>query len=129
MNNPKDGFIKRRLRGVIFSFKGIKILVKTEDSIKAQLFIGLFAIILGFIFNISLLEWIAQLIVSGLVLVAESLNTAIEKIANFLHPDYHKKIGIIKDVAAGALLIFINILSLHAEINTLNGKNNHKKKD
>lgn len=102
MNNPKDGFIKRRLRGITFSFKGIKILATTEDSIKAQLFIGLLAIVLGFIFNISLIEWIVQLTIIAIVLVAESLNTAIEKIADFIHPNYHKNIGVIKDVAAGA---------------------------
>ena len=38
----------------------------------------------------------------GLVHVAESLNTAIEKISDFVHPDYNEKIGIIKDVSAGA---------------------------
>lgn len=102
MNNPNDGFIKKRLRGVIFSFRGIKILATTEDSIKAQLCIGLLTIVLGFVFNISLIEWLAQLLAIGLVLVAESLNTAIEKLANFIHPDYHKKIGVIKDVASGA---------------------------
>ena len=102
MKNPTDGFIKRRLRGITFSIKGIKILATTEDSIKAQLCIGLFATILGFICNISLTEWMIQFTIIGVVLVAEALNTAIEKIANFIHPDYHIKIGIIKDVAAGA---------------------------
>ncbi len=102
MTNPKQGFIKGRLRGMTFALKGIKILVTTEDSIKAQFFLGLFAIILGFIFNISIIEWIMQLTLIGLVLVAEALNTAVEKVADFIHPDYHKKIGIIKDVAAGA---------------------------
>ena len=110
MKSPKDGFIKRRLNGIAFSFKGIKILATTEDSIKAQLFIGLLAIIFGFIFNISLIEWIVQLTIIAVVLVAESLNTAIEKIADFIHPDYHKKIGIIKDVAAGGVG-FVAIIS------------------
>jgi diacylglycerol kinase (ATP) len=44
----------------------------------------------------------AQFLAMGLVLVAESLNTAIEKISDFIHPDYNEKIGIIKDVSAGA---------------------------
>ena len=33
----------------------------------------------------------------------EALNTAVEEIANFVHPDFHNKIGYIKDVAAGAV--------------------------
>jgi diacylglycerol kinase (ATP) len=31
------------------------------------------------------------------------LNTAAEKIADFIHPEYHAKIGFIKDIAAGAV--------------------------
>lgn len=102
MTANKNGFVKRRLKGVTYALKGMFILATTEDSIKAQCFIGLFAIILGFIFDISATEWMIQLTVSGLVLVAEALNTAVEKIADFIHPEFHDKIGIIKDVAAGS---------------------------
>ena len=56
----------------------------------------------GFYFNISTIEWLIQTLAIGLVLVAESLNTGIEKLADFVHPDYHKKIGFIKDVSAGS---------------------------
>jgi diacylglycerol kinase (ATP) len=31
------------------------------------------------------------------------LNSAIEKVADFIHPDFNKKIGLIKDVSAGAV--------------------------
>ena len=43
-----------------------------------------------------------QFLAIGMVLVAEAANTAIEEVADFIHPDYHKKIGLIKDIAAGA---------------------------
>jgi diacylglycerol kinase (ATP) len=33
----------------------------------------------------------------------EGLNTAVEKIADFIHPNYHERIGFIKDIAAGAV--------------------------
>ncbi|TCI84551.1 diacylglycerol kinase [Tenacibaculum sp. M341] len=102
MGKTKSGFVKRRLKGITYSFKGILILITTEDSIKAQFFIGLFITVFGFIFNISAIEWMIQLTIIGVVLVAEALNTAVEKIADFIHPEYHNKIGVIKDVAAGA---------------------------
>lgn len=44
-----------------------------------------------------------QIFSIGLVLSIEGLNTAIEEIADFIHPDFHKKIGMIKDIAAGAV--------------------------
>ncbi|WP_435262895.1 diacylglycerol kinase family protein [Tenacibaculum sp. nBUS_03] len=102
MKNPNDGFIKGRLRSIKFAVKGMWLLLTTEDSIKAQTFIGLISILIGYYFSISTTEWMIQLLTIGLVLVAEALNTAIEKVADFIHPDYHKKIGFIKDIAAGA---------------------------
>ncbi|WP_299063263.1 diacylglycerol kinase family protein [uncultured Polaribacter sp.] len=102
MKNPKDGFIRGRIRSLKFAFKGMWILMTTEDSIKAQLFFALIAILLGFYFDISNVEWMIQFLAIGLVLVAEAANTAIEEIADFIHPNYHKKIGLIKDIAAGA---------------------------
>jgi len=102
MQPSKKGFIRGRLKAITYALKGVRILFSSEDSIKAQFFIGLFVTILGFVFNISIMEWMIQILVIGLVLVAEALNTAIEKIADFIHPDYDENIGIIKDIAAGA---------------------------
>lgn len=102
MKNANDGFLMGRLRSLKFALKGMWILITTEDSIKAQLFVALFATVLGFYFNITNTEWMLQFIVIGLVLVAEAANTAIEEVADFIHPEYHKKIGLIKDIAAGA---------------------------
>ena len=102
MKNPNDGFFRGRLRSMKFALKGMWLLVTTEDSIKAQMSVAVLATIFGFYFNISSSEWMFQSLAIGLVLVAEALNTAVEKVADFVHPDYHKKIGFIKDIAAGA---------------------------
>ena len=102
MKNPNDGFLRGRLRSLKFALKGTWLLITTEDSIKAQMFFGIIAVIMGFYFSITPVEWMIQLLCIALVLVAESVNTAIEKTADFIHPEYHKKIGFIKDIAAGA---------------------------
>tara|TARA_B110001454_G_scaffold169067_1_gene159328 strand:+ start:1161 stop:1541 length:381 start_codon:yes stop_codon:yes gene_type:complete len=102
MKNPNDSFLRGRLRSLKFALRGMWLLITTEDSIKAQLFVALIATVLGFYFDISNTEWMIQFLAIGMVLVAEAVNTAIEEIADFIHPDYHKKIGLIKDIAAGA---------------------------
>ncbi|SDR87037.1 diacylglycerol kinase family protein [Winogradskyella sediminis] len=101
----KEPFILNRIKSVGYAFRGMITLIKTEASIKVQLCIALTVTIAGLYFNISKTEWIAQVTMIGLVLSIEGLNTAVEAIADFIHPDYHKKIGLIKDVAAGAVLI------------------------
>ena len=96
-------FIKGRTKAIYFSVKGAFHLIKTENAIQAQLFFSLMFIIAGFYFEISSTEWIFQLLAICLVLSTESLNTAVEKIADFIHPNYNDKIGIIKDISAGAV--------------------------
>lgn len=105
MYNPKDGFIKRRLQSIQNALKGLWVLITTEDNIKVHIFIALMAVFFGFVCNISLIEWMIQCLVIALVLVAEAFNTAIEKMADFIHPEYHKKIGLIKDISAGSVII------------------------
>jgi len=101
----KESFLINRLKSVSHAFKGMLTLIKTEASIKVQLFIAILVTILGFYFNISYTEWIIQIAMIGLVMSIEGINTAVECIADFIHPDHHPKIGLIKDIAAGAVLI------------------------
>lgn len=96
-------FIKGRLKGCLYSFKGGLILLRTEPSIQVQFVIAVLVTIAGFYFNISKTEWLVQTICIGMVMTAEGMNTAIEGIADFIHPDFHTKIGRIKDIAAGAV--------------------------
>ena len=101
--SKKDSFLVNRIKSIGFAFKGAVLLMKNEASIKVQVCIAILVTIAGVYFNISKNEWIIQCLLIGLVLSAEALNTAIEEIADFIHPEHHKKIGYIKDVAAGAV--------------------------
>jgi len=96
-------FLGKRILGFKYAFKGAIKLLQNEASIQVQLVIGLIITCAGFYFNISTSEWIAQTVCIGLVLSIEGLNTAVEEIADFIHPDFHDKIGRIKDIAAGAV--------------------------
>lgn len=105
MKNPNDNFLRGRIRSFKFASRGAWLLITTEPSIMVQFSIAIIMTIVGFVFDISAIEWMFQLLAIGLVLVAESLNTGIEKLSDFIHPDYHKKIGFIKDISAGATII------------------------
>jgi diacylglycerol kinase len=100
----KDSYLGKRICGVGYAFKGAWTLLKTEHSIQVQAVISIFVFIAGFYFEITKTEWVFQIIAIGLVLSTEALNSSIEGIADFVHPDFHSKIGYIKDVAAGAVL-------------------------
>ncbi|CAM3291549.1 Diacylglycerol kinase [Flavobacterium longum] len=96
-------FFKGRLKSIRFAVLGAVKLVTTEHSVMVQTFIGVLMVGAGFYFKISATEWMLQILAIGLVLCIEGLNTAVEKVADFIHPEYHEKIGFIKDIAAGAV--------------------------
>ncbi|MBD3862181.1 diacylglycerol kinase [Olleya marilimosa] len=103
--SKKEPFIINRLKSVGYAFKGMLLLLKTEASIQIQFCIAIIVTVAGFYFKISSTEWIMQCFAIGLVMSVEGVNTAIEAIADFVHPEHHEKIGFIKDIAAGAVFI------------------------
>lgn len=104
MKFKKDNsFITGRLKSFTFAFNGAVKLITTEHSIIVQFSLGILMTIAGFYFHINTTEWLFQTLAIGLVMSIEGLNTAVEKIADFIHPNYHERIGFIKDIAAGAV--------------------------
>lgn len=101
----KESFLINRLKSIGYAFKGAIYLLKTESSIKIQFLIALLVTAAGFYYEISKTEWLFQIGFIGLVISIEALNTAIEYVADFIHPEHHTSIGRIKDIAAGAVFI------------------------
>lgn len=105
MKFQKDNtFISGRLKSVSFAVKGAIKLIATEHSIMVQFSLAILMTFAGFYFNITQTEWLFQILAIGMVMSIEGLNTAVEKVADFIHPDYHERIGFIKDISAGAVL-------------------------
>jgi diacylglycerol kinase (ATP) len=96
-------FFTGRFKSMGFALKGAIKLATTEHSVMVQTSIAVLLVIAGFYFEISREEWMFQTLAIGLVLSVEGLNTAVEKVADFIHPEFHEKIGFIKDIAAGAV--------------------------
>mgnify|MGYP006159772787 FL=1 len=104
MKFEKDNsFFTGRFKSIGFAIKGAFKLVTTEHSVMVQFSIAILITIAGIYFNITKEEWLIQTLAIGLVLAIEGLNTAVEKVADFIHPDFHERIGFIKDIAAGAV--------------------------
>ena len=97
-------FVSGRIKSIGFAVKGAFKLITTEHSVMVQFSLMILMIFAGFYFKISREEWMLQILAFGLVLAIEGLNTAVEKIADFIHPEFHNRIGFIKDIAAGAVL-------------------------
>lgn len=104
MNNPKFSIIDR-IKSFKYAFNGLKLFFINDHNGRVHLFATIVAIGLSFYLKISGLEWIAILAVISAVFVAEILNSALEKLADVVSPDYHPKIKVVKDLAAAAVLV------------------------
>ncbi|MHA6250945.1 diacylglycerol kinase family protein [Oceanobacillus sp. CAU 1775] len=96
---------KKKWIGLPNASRGIIAVAKSEWNFRFHLIAMLTVIVFGFLFRLSPFEWVAIIIVIGLVLITEIINTAIEKIIDYVKPEFHPIAGFIKDAAAGAVLI------------------------
>ncbi len=80
-------------------------MIKTENHFQIHLSVLALVIIAGVLLHLRLIEWIAIVVVSGGVLSAETLNTALEQLTDMVHPEKGEKAARIKDLAAGAVLL------------------------
>ena len=104
-NQAKRFSICQRTKSIALALKGILYAFKTQHNIWIHIFVMVFVITAGFIFRLNLIEWGLIVFAIGIVLVSELINTAIESLVDFISPNYNKNVGLIKDVAAGAVLI------------------------
>ncbi len=95
----------KRLQSFVYAAKGIGFVLRTQPNFLIHLVILFFVILAGWLTGLSTGEWIWITIVSGMVLTAELFNTALEEFTDLVSPQFNKKAGRVKDLAAGAVLI------------------------
>ncbi|HHW49696.1 MAG TPA: phosphatase PAP2 family protein [Clostridiaceae bacterium] len=96
-------------RNLVESFnnaiKGIINTIRTERNMKIHITASVLVILLSFLYKLSRTEFLIVLIVAALVLICELFNTAVEKLIDLITDVYHPKVKIVKDIAAGAVMI------------------------
>jgi diacylglycerol kinase (ATP) len=90
---------------VSFACAGLVHGVRSERSLQLQLLaLGVVLVVLV-VLRPEPVWWALVIGSSALVIAAEMFNTAIEALADHLHPEIHPSIRVVKDCAAGAVLI------------------------
>lgn len=95
---------KTFIQSIKCSINGMKYAVKTEKNYRYYLGLLAGAVIVNTFLGISLAQNLLILFVFVGACSAESLNTAIEHLVDRENKQYDEEVGIIKDVAASALL-------------------------
>lgn len=93
------------LKSFIYAFKGIALSLR-QRNMKIHVVCAIIAICFGIGLSITSTEWCFILLCIGAVLSLEIVNTAIEHLVDIISPEYNEKAGKVKDLAAGAVLVF-----------------------
>jgi diacylglycerol kinase len=97
--------IKKIIKSFGYASEGVKSSFKSETNMKIHISIMFLVIIMGFLLNIKVSEWLVCVILFGIVISAELFNTAIETVVDMISPEYSKQAKLAKDISAGAVLV------------------------
>jgi len=94
-----------RLTSFKYAVRGILSAFRHQYNIRIQIAIAILAVLSGFYFSLSDVEWTVLILTIALVLSLEMINTAIEYLVNIVSGEYNPDAGRVKDIAAGAVLV------------------------
>ena len=97
--------VTARARSFLHAFRGIGTLLRTEHNAWIHAAATVVVTAAGLLVGLEAVEWGLIVLAIALVFSAEAFNTALEVLADAVHPDPHPLVGRAKDLAAGAVLL------------------------
>jgi diacylglycerol kinase (ATP) len=95
----------QRLKSIGYAIEGIVTLIKTEPNARLHCGAAAIVVVAGLLTSITNAQWLAIVIVVGLVGSLEALNSALEVLCDKVEPTNDPQIKVVKDVAAGGVLL------------------------
>ena len=88
-----------------YALEGIGAAIRDERNFKVMLAMGALALVAGVIVRLDAVSWVIVILMVGVVLAGELINTAIESVVDLACPDIHPLAKLAKDLSAGAMLV------------------------
>lgn len=98
--------MKSFLTGFTFAFKGICIALREERNFRFHCCAAVYVLLFSLFYDFTQTQYLFLLLIIAGVLTTELLNSAIEKMVDGLMPGHNVCAGAVKDLAAGAVLVF-----------------------
>jgi len=96
---------KARAKSFVYAFQGLKALFRTEHNARIHAWLTAAVLVLSFLLHITMAEWVLLILATALVWTMEIINTALEKAMDFISREKLPQIGLVKDLAAAAVLL------------------------
>ena len=97
---------KRLINSFKYAFDGLKYAFLYEQNLTVHILATIIVIIMGFLFKISIQEWLVLFLIIGLVIATELINTSIEATIDLITDEINPLAKVAKDTAASAVLVF-----------------------
>jgi len=92
-------------RSVTHAMAGLRAAARTERNLRIHAVATVCVALCAGWLEVSLTQWAILVLTIGLVICAELVNSAIERLVDLVHPEYHPLAGEVKDVAAAAVVV------------------------
>lgn len=102
-NQPKYNFFKN----TSYALRGLADLVKTESSFRIELLVFVILIPVVIFIETTLSNKLLMFVSLMLMLIAETVNSAIERVVDLVTLEHHEMAGRAKDV--GSAIVFLSI--------------------
>jgi undecaprenol kinase len=86
------------------AYNGLKLAMSHERNMRIHFIAAISSVVLGIILGLDTIRWALLMVANGMVLAAELLNTAVEKMTDMITSNYSEDAKAVKDMAAGAVL-------------------------
>ena len=97
--------MKKQLLSFKHAFEGIISAVRTEPHMRFHLVAAFYVFLFAFLGRFNITQWVILILTVSLVIGAELVNTAVERLCDLYSKKEDKNIKFIKDVSAGAVLV------------------------
>lgn len=106
VSHDKSSQWKRFFKGFGYAFSGLTSAIRTERNLKIHFAAAFVVVVFAFVFHLSYSEKLILLIVIGIVISLELVNTAVEHAVDLVTDEKHPLAKFAKDAAAAAVLFF-----------------------
>ena len=103
--NRKHSELRELGKSFSYAMRGFLYCIKNERNMRIHIVLAVLVFAFSIFFKLSRLEYILLVLVVGMVLLCEIINTAIEALVNLSSPAYNSLAKVAKDVAAGAVFV------------------------
>ena len=97
--------VKKTLRSFKAAGRGIIICLCTEPHFRFHMAAAMLVLLIAPFYRLSIVEYAVLMLTFAMVMSAEVVNTALERVVDLEEPCYSQKVAVVKDLAAGAVLV------------------------